>query len=112
LSSLMRTAESLKSKLRGLGAKTTKPRQRGACVEILLEWGGRVYSVYLYPGRFTEAIVAKLAPAPCGCERALYCPYGLIVVGEEDILPDRIHAKLGRLEAIASMVEEEGINLL
>jgi len=111
MSPLRRIAERLRSELRPRGAAVSLPREAGACVELAVEWRGRVLGVYLYPGRFSEAVVAKLSPVLCGCERALSCPYGLLVVAEEEALADAIHSKLDRLLAISRFVEEEGVEL-
>lgn len=105
---LLRIARSLRDKLRAQGVRLGEPRSAGACVEVLGEWRGRAFALYLYPGRFSEAIVAKLTPIPCGCEQALTCPQGLFVLGEEDVIADALYSKLDRLYAITRMVEEEG----
>jgi hypothetical protein len=99
----------VRSRLARMGFKTTLPRSLGACVELGIEYKGKTLFVYVYPGRFSEALVAKIVPAMCGCDRALLCPQGLYAIAEEEVLADAIRSKLERALAIARMVEEVGL---
>ncbi|MEB2836174.1 MAG: hypothetical protein GSR80_000194 [Desulfurococcales archaeon] len=76
-----------------------------------MDYGDSVVYVYMYPGRFSEALVAKITPTRCGCQRALLCPYGLYALAEPEALSEAIQAKLYRASIIARMIKEEGINL-
>jgi len=109
--SLLSIVERMRSRLARMGFKTTLPRSPGACVELGLEYRGKTLFIYVYPGRFSEALVAKIVPVMCGCDRAQLCPQGLYAIAEEEALADAIVAKLERALAIARMVEEVGLTI-
>ncbi|MEB3816628.1 MAG: hypothetical protein LRS46_01605 [Desulfurococcales archaeon] len=111
MNSLLKIAESLRKSLRSRGLKVAMPRSFGACVELGFEFEGRTFFIYLYPGRFSEAVIAKLTPMICGCERALACPYGLYALSEPESLADHIYSKLDRLRVIGVYVEKEGVSV-
>ncbi len=111
MSSLLTLAERVRSELRARGLRVGLPQGFGACVELPIDHGDSVVYVYIYPGRFSEALVAKITPTRCGCERALLCPYGLYALAEPEALSRAIQAKLRRASIIAKMVREESINL-
>ena len=111
MSSLLTVVERVRSELRAEGLRVGLPRGSGACVELPIDHGDTVVYAYIYPGRFSEALVAKITPTRCGCERALLCPYGLYALAEPEALSKAVQAKLRRASIIARMIREEGINL-
>lgn len=97
-----RKIEALRDLLRSRGIRASILDYRVDCTELALEDGGESYFAYIYPGRFTDTLVAKLTLKPRSCGDALLDPEGLIAIAEdEERLAEKIDAKLERLRAIA-----------
>ncbi|MCE4628128.1 MAG: hypothetical protein F7C34_03145 [Desulfurococcales archaeon] len=85
----------LLSSFQAAGADVSKPHISGDCYEMIGEFEGHPFAVYIFRGIFSDGIIVKVEKRVRSCFEALYGPTGLYAITRDgSIEPDRLARKI------------------